>query len=79
MEDRLKILLIEDNADDARFIDIYLKEAFGQAFELYCAERLQQGIDLLREGPFTIILVDLSLPDSYGLETFQAVHQEAPE
>ncbi|MFI5148443.1 MAG: response regulator [Bacteroidia bacterium] len=79
MEEKINILLIEDNKSDARFIDIYLKEAFGPGFELHCAELLQEGLELINERQFNIILVDLSLPDSSGLETFQAVHLKTPE
>ncbi len=79
MDEKIDILLIEDNPADARFINIYLKEAFGPGFSLVSAERLEEGLKRLKEASFHIVLIDLSLPDSTGLDTFQAVHHQAPE
>src|SRR5258705_4690133 len=73
----LKVLLIEDNAIDARLIQIMLSEAGGGFFELHRSERLKSGLARLREGDIGLVLLDLSLPDSQGLSTFTTVHQEA--
>lgn len=71
------VLLIEDNPGDTRLIREMLKEAGGMEFELEQADHLQSGlerIDLLNPA---IILLDLSLPDSLGLDTFEKVHKKA--
>jgi len=73
----LKVLLIEDNAIDARLIQIMLSDAGGGSFELERAERLGTGLTRLGQGDIGLVLLDLSLPDSYGLSTFAAVHREA--
>src|SRR3954466_14008496 len=73
----LKVLLIEDNAIDARLIQIMLSEAGSGFFELHRSERLKPGLLRLREGDIGLILLDLSLPDSHGLSTFETVHREA--
>jgi serine phosphatase RsbU (regulator of sigma subunit) len=73
----LKVLLIEDNAIDARLIQIMLSEAGSGFFELHRSERLKQGLLRLREGDIGLVLLDLSLPDSQGLSTFTTVHREA--
>lgn len=64
-----KILLIENNLDDIRIIEEYLKEAFNFNFDLKSAHNLSDGLKYIEEGVFDVILLDLSLPDSTGLET----------
>jgi serine phosphatase RsbU (regulator of sigma subunit) len=73
----LQILLIEDNAIDARLIQIMLSEAGGGFFELEPADRLSSGLRRLAKGDIGLVLLDLSLPDSQGLNTFARVHREA--
>jgi PAS domain S-box-containing protein len=79
MEEKINILLIEDNPGDARLIDIYLKESFDNIFTLLTADYLSKGLELLEKQSFTIIISDLSLPDSDGLETFKKIHEKAPD
>ncbi len=79
MTDKLDILLVEDNPGDARLLDIFMKEAFGEGFITTVCEDLQSGLDKIREKQFDIIIADLSLPDSDGLDTFKKIHQEAPD
>jgi len=79
MDEKINILLIEDNPGDARLIDIYLKESFDNIFTLLTADYLSKGIELLEKQSFTIIISDLSLPDSDGLETFKKIHEKAPD
>ena len=75
----IRVLIIEDNRGDARL----LKEAF-QAEELYHfkfthKENLKEGLEYLAEGKTDVVLLDLSLPDSQGFNTFQKVSREFPE
>ncbi len=79
MSDKINILLIEDNRGDADLIDIYLKEAFPNTFTMSTADYLQKGLKLLSRGVFDVIIIDLSLPDSSGLETFKSVFDAANE
>ena len=67
------VLLIEDNAGDARLIREMIAEVPGAPFEIECAERLAQGLERLSAGGIGLVLLDLSLPDSMGLETFAQV------
>lgn len=70
-----QILLIEDNPGDARLIKEFLGET-GRAFELDWVDSLSQGLKRLNGKD--AILLDLTLPDSTGLDTFKKIHQEAP-
>ncbi len=75
---RLKLLLIEDNPGDARLIELMLSDAGDNLFELEHVERLEQGLQRLTLGGIEVVLADLSLPDSHGLETFAKLHAQAP-
>jgi PAS domain S-box-containing protein len=64
-----KILLIEDNPWDARLIREMLNRSKSDPFELDCVGHLHAGLTYLDEGRPDIILLDLGLPDSQGLNT----------
>jgi DNA-binding NarL/FixJ family response regulator len=55
-----------------------LAEADGGSFEVHHVERLEHGLRELGNGSIDIVLSDLSVPDSHGLETFQRLHARAP-
>jgi signal transduction histidine kinase len=67
----VKVLLIEDNPADARLIAKMLEDARakGLAFELMWAEDLPSGVERLRTAGADVVLLDLGLPGSSGLET----------
>jgi PAS domain S-box-containing protein len=79
LSEKINILLVEDNPGDARLIDIFMKEAFGSGYVLSISEDLASGLAQLKKHPFDIIIADLSLPDSDGLDTFKTIHEHAPE
>lgn len=72
----MKIVLIEDSKSDALLVTEILKEAHGD-FTLTVAERLDEGIKLLRADSADVVLLDLNLPDSNGLQTLINLHKEA--
>jgi len=63
---QLKVLLIEDNPPDALMVELSLPSA---DFSLRVCERLEQALELVKTSAFDLILSDLSLPDSSGIET----------
>jgi DNA-binding NarL/FixJ family response regulator len=75
----MKILLVEDNPGDARLLQEMLKEADATHLELSFAESLSDALQIIGEKHFDIILLDLALPDSLGIETFKKVHAQAPD
>jgi len=75
----IKVLLIEDDPGDAGLIRETLAEVRGDRFDLECVERLSTGLERLSIGGIDVILLDLGLPDSLGLDTFIEVHAQAPE
>ncbi len=75
----LKVLLIEDNAADARMVHELLREVAPGAVVLTHVSRMEQAVNCLRAEGFNAILLDLGLPDSDGLETFGAARAESRE
>ena len=79
MLDRLiKVLLIEDNPGDVRLVREMLGEARG-SFQIETAERLHDGLQLLAADHVDVLLLDLGLPDSTGIDTFLKAQIRAPE
>lgn len=76
-EKRLKVLLIEDNPGDARLIREYLADETNISLEW--ADSLSKGLKLLQNSEFDALLLDLSLPDSHGITTFEKVKEDFPE
>jgi len=74
IDKQIKILLIEDNPTDARLIKKMVEEKSWASFDLTCVDKLQAGLKHLSNGSADIVLLDLDLPDSKGLDTFIKVH-----
>lgn len=79
MSKPVKVLLIEDNRLEATQTQHWLNEAQDAHFESECVDTLQAGIQRLAQGGVDLVLLDLNLPDSRGLETFVKLHGESPE
>jgi signal transduction histidine kinase/CheY-like chemotaxis protein len=78
LDSRLKILLIEDNPGDARLIKEMIADGGGQGFTIEWVSRLAEGLERLGQGGIDLVLLDLDLPDSRGLDTFLKAHAQAP-
>lgn len=74
----INVLLVEDHPGDARLIQELLREAGTIRFDLAHADRLEAGIERLAEGGIDLVLLDFSLPDSRGMDTFHAAAAVAP-
>jgi DNA-binding NarL/FixJ family response regulator len=75
----ITILLIEDNAADANYLRALLSEYPRIDFDIRRASRVAEGVKLLDKGGIDLILSDLNLPDSTGMETIKAVRIAAPD
>ncbi|HLH21734.1 MAG TPA: ATP-binding protein [Chloroflexota bacterium] len=73
----LDVLLVEDNPGDARLIREMLNDVPAARLRLRQADRLATGLEQLDGAD--VVLLDLSLPDSQGLETFRRLRDRAPE
>lgn len=79
-----RVLLIEDNPGDARLIRIMLADEstarpVASDFDLQWVQQLASGLECLAAGGIDVVLLDLSLPDSQGWDTFARVHAQAPQ
>lgn len=72
---QLNVLLIEDNLADTALIREMLKESRKTRFKLFNARRLQEGLELFEEHDIDLLLLDLNLPDSKGIETFEKANR----
>jgi sigma-B regulation protein RsbU (phosphoserine phosphatase) len=68
--ERIRILLVEDDPDDVWIMRGLLGDRWDGPFELVHIDLLATGLKRIAESDFDVILLDLSLPDSRGLETF---------
>jgi len=76
--ENIEVLLIEDNPGDVRLIQDMLSVEVGCSFNLTNENRLSKGIEKASLGRFDIIILDLALPDSLGLETFSCMRDSVP-
>lgn len=74
----IRVLLIEDNCDDARQVRDALAAAPLVRFDVVHVARLADGLQHLQRQASDVVLLDLSLPDSQGLATFVRTFTQAP-
>jgi serine phosphatase RsbU (regulator of sigma subunit) len=75
----IAVLLIEDNPGDRLLIREMLAETGDARFELTAVACLGDGLARLAGSAFAVVLLDLSLPDSHGLDTFRAIRAAHPD
>jgi len=75
---RIRVLLVEDSPDDARLIHVLLGKTTESSFVVTHENRLGKGVARLKQDRFDVVLLDFSLPDSFGLDTFLSIHEADP-
>jgi diguanylate cyclase (GGDEF)-like protein len=75
----IQVLLIEDNPADTLLLREAVRDDGLSFFEFTVAENLNSGLEFLRQYEFDVILLDLGLPDSQGLKSFESVNGAFPE
>lgn len=78
-EKRTRVLLVEDNDGDARFVDEMLRESRRGSFDVTHVHYLNEALSELKKGGVDVALLDLSLPDSQGSATVTSVYVAAPD
>lgn len=73
----IRILLVEDSPSDAMLMEAELHEAAPECV-VERATTLEASRTALKAGVYDIVLLDLGLPDSEGLDTFRAIAEIAP-
>ncbi len=78
-EETVKILVVEDNPVDALWVKHELSQVRSKDFAVSLAETVAEASSRLADQDFDVILLDLGLPDSHGLDTFAHIHRLAPD
>ncbi len=78
MSEKLNILVIEDNTNDAKLASIYLKEA-SIKHVFHHATTFAKGVEQAAQTVMDIVLLDLNLPDSRALETLNSFKSNFPK
>jgi len=78
-DQKIKILFIEDNRSDFRLIEEMIRQLRDNKLKVIHAETLREVIDIYREKKYHLILLDLSLPDTFGLKTVSTLLKEIPD
>jgi two-component system cell cycle response regulator len=78
MSKPLRVLLVEDNPGDAFLICEQLGQVHTPELVMEQCDTLARALDRLRTGDVDLTLLDLTLPDSRGLETFAQLHAAHP-
>lgn len=75
----LRILQVEDEPSLARLLKEYLKMALQEPYELTWVQRLADASAALTDRTFDLVLLDLGLPDSFGLDGLHTLHHQRPQ
>ncbi len=75
----MKVLVIEDNPSDMEMLRELLYDQDRRAFNVVHVERLSKAIPYLSGGQIDIIISDLGLPDSQGLDTLKTLKEHSSD
>ncbi len=74
----VKLLLVEDNPTDAQLVRDLFREGSADQVDLVHVDTLEEALRRLSREPFDAVLLDLSLPDTKGLETVTQMLATSP-
>lgn len=77
MNENIKVLMIEDDEDDALILKEELSEQMDFFYDTIHIDSLTKSLEYLSSNTVDIIFVDLGLPESQGLETFLKLYKQA--
>jgi signal transduction histidine kinase len=77
-ENALQVLLVEDNAGDARLLREMFSKERPDSFQLTHLLRMSEAVNHLTKSHVDIVLLDMGLPDGHGLDTVRRAHAAAP-
>ena len=77
-ETTIQVLVVEDNAGDARLLREMFSKERPDSFELTHLLRMSEALIHLAKGGVDIVLLDMGLPDGHGVDTVRRAHAAAP-
>src|SRR5690606_33045934 len=75
----MRILLVEDDSDDAEFLHTCIARAGDRAVDIMRVDRIAAAVEALASEQFDVVLLDLHLPDATGSECVERIQQAQPE
>lgn len=75
----MKILMIEDNKGDFFLIKNMIEEYGNDIANIHNSHKLSSAFSILEKEKYDLIILDLGLPDSTGIDTFNKVHAKFPD
>lgn len=78
-EPLVNLLVVEDFHEYAELVESFLRCSEDMVFAFYHADALKKGLEILENETIDIVLLDLNLPDSCGLETFRTLQKRFPD
>lgn len=78
MRQRIKVLIVEDSPDDYLILKEVLESSEEIEVDLFQEERLEGAYSSAANQEIDVAIIDLSLPDSFGLDTFVSFHDRHP-
>ena len=70
---KARLIIIEDNIEYASMLKTVLSKSEGLKYELISFTNLKDSLSELKNNDVDVVLLDLDLPDSSGLDTFNKV------
>lgn len=78
IDDAIAVLLVEDNLADVALLTELIQDSEAETWQITHVKRLNLALEQLQQTRFDVVLLDLSLPDSQGLETIAKVQAAVP-
>ena len=77
-DESLRVLIVEDDPAYVRLTNELLKENSRVKFELIHVKRFNDALKRINSEAFDAVLLDLNLPDSSGISTFERLYAQSP-
>ncbi len=78
MKQKIAVLILEDNSDDFFLLKEVLESSDEIDAKIFHEERLENAITVAENIVIDVAIIDLSLPDSFGLDTYISFHEKYP-
>lgn len=74
-----RVLVIEDDPNAFLLVSERLAQTKNPVFEVFRSKHMQSGLERLAKGGIDVVLLDLLLPDSRGIDSFQTIYNGFPD